>query len=377
MTRPIRILLIAPSTRFVGGQAVQAKQLIDHLAGDPAVDVTFLPMDPRWPAPFAFLHSVKLVRTLVMVASFVTLLLFKGAKYDVYHVFAAAYYSFMWAPAPTLLIAKLFRKPCVLNYHDGRAEGHLREWRSAVPLVSLADEIVTPSAHLCDVFKQHSLRAAHIPNIVDNDRLIYRPRRCLKPVFLHNRGMEDLYNVPCILRAFQRVQRIYPNAEMLVAHDGPLRRRLEQQCVEMGLRNVKFVGNVPQEKIGELYDAADIYWMAPNIDCMPLSILEAFAAGLPLIATNVGGIPYIVEHGRTGLLSAPDDDESIANNALLLLADSSLADRLAKNARAELAKYDWGVIGPQWLDLYRRLAGAEVGDLPAPDVSLEAPRIGD
>jgi phenylacetate-CoA ligase len=152
--------------------------------------------------------------------------------------------------------------------------------------VRFADALVSPSEYLAGVFRSYGLAAECIPNIIDARRFRYRERGPLRPVFLHNRGFEPLYNVACTLRAFAIVQKHYPQASMTLAHDGPGRGGIEQLARELGLRNVSFAGRVSQQRMVELYDEADIFWMSPNIDCMPLSVLESYAAGLPVIATS-------------------------------------------------------------------------------------------
>src|ERR671936_20524 len=119
--------------------------------------------------------------------------------------------------------------------------------RSAVPAMRLADEIVVPSGYLVDVFRRFGLRARPIFNFVEVEAIPYRERGAPpRPVFFSNRNFEPLYNVAC-------------------------------------------VGRVPPERMCRLYDEADIYLNSPDIDNMPNSIIEAFAAGLPVVTTNTGG----------------------------------------------------------------------------------------
>jgi glycosyltransferase involved in cell wall biosynthesis len=103
--------------------------------------------------------------------------------------------------------------------------------------------------------------------------------------------------------------------------------------------------------------------MSPNADNMPLSLLECFAAGLPVVASSAGGIPDMVEDQINGLLFAPDDHHAMAACALRLLEEPGLAARLASNARSGCAKYSWSVIGPQWTALYRRLSAASINSV--------------
>jgi glycosyltransferase involved in cell wall biosynthesis len=148
-----------------------------------------------------------------------------------------------------------------------------------------------------------------------------------------------------------------------VAHDGPLRKQLEALAVSLGLRQTKFVGSVSPGAMAALYDSADIYLMSPNADNMPLSVLECFAAGLPVVSSNAGGIPNIIEDQNTGLLFAPDDHVGMAACALRLLEEPGLAARLAANARSGCARYAWSAIGPQWIARYRYRSPASINSV--------------
>ena len=143
----------------------------------------------------------------------------------------------------------------------------------------------------------------------------------------------------------------------MVAGDGPQRAEIEGLARALALRNVEFTGLLAPGEMPRLSDSADIYLNASNVDNMPLSILEAFAAGLPVVTTNAGGIPYLVEHERTGLLVERDDHEALAAEAVRLLEDEGLAARLARSARAECDKYRWAAVRGQWLEFYREVSG--------------------
>jgi glycosyltransferase involved in cell wall biosynthesis len=351
--KPMRVILIAPPLSIVGGQSVQAARLLAEFARERGVEVSFLAA--ALPEALGFVRRIPLLRTAVMMLCFHARLLARIWRADVLHVFTASYFSFLWVPAPSLALARLTGRKSILNYRDGRGEGHLRDWKSARTLVGLADAIVSPSEYLVEVFGRYGLAAQCIPNIIDCRPFRYRERGPLRPVFLHNRGFEPLYNVPCTLRAFALVQKHYPQASLTLAHDGPGRGEIERLVGELGLRNVEFTGHVSQQRMIELYDQADIYWMSPNIDCMPGSVLESYAAGLPVISTTAGGVPHVVRHGHTGLLVDLDDHEAMAEAALRLIEDASLARTLASNAHAELARYDGARVRRQWLELYARL----------------------
>ena len=187
----------------------------------------------------------------------------------------------------------------------------------------------------------------------------YRRRASLRPVFLSNRNFQALYNVPCVLRAFAVIQARLPEARLIVIGDGPERAKVHETAQSLALRNVEFVGAVRPEEMGRWYDEADVYLNASDIDNMPNSIIEAFACGLPVVTSRAGGIPYVVEHERNGLLVDCGDHEGLAAGALRVLDDSELAGRLiAEGLRDVELLYTWDAVSDRWATLYRRLMSA-------------------
>ena len=360
-TRPIRVCLVAPSLSILGGQAVAAQRLLERLRMVPGLEVDFLPHDPRTNALLRQLQRVKYVRTVATSIAYVESLLRRLPAYDVVHVFSASYWSFLLAPTPAILIGKWLGKRVVVNYRSGEAEDHLTRWpKTSIPTLRRADAVATPSDYLVDVFARFGIRAESIANFVDPDAVRYRRRDVLKPVFLSNRNFQSLYNIPCVLRAFARIQEQRPEARLIVVGSGPEGERVHALARELSLRNVDFVGAVKPTEMGRYYDEADVYLNASDIDNMPNSIIESFACGLPVVTTRAGGIPYIVEHERNGLLVDCGDHEALANSALRLLDDPALAHRLIDEGLSDVQRhYTWEAVGEGWAALYRRLVGAE------------------
>lgn len=346
----LRVLLIAPSLDIVGGHSVQANRLLAFFRKIPWLEVKFQPINARLPRP---LESIRFLRTILRSLIYVPSVLRRAWGTDIFHVFTASFYSYNLWTLPALACAKLSGKKFVLHYHDGQADEHLKNWPTAVPSIRRMDKVVAPSGYLFEVFRKYGIDAQVIYNIIDSSQFHFRRRTKPRPVFLHNRALEPLYNVECTLRAFQLIQERYPEARLTLALDGISRPGLERLARELKLRNTEFVGSVPYARMPELYDAADIYLTNPNIDNMPVSVLECFASGLPLISTRVGGVPFIVEHERTGLLVNANDHQAIAQSAFRLLEEDGLAERLAQNALQECRKYREDAVGKQWLELYK------------------------
>lgn len=359
-TKKLRVVVVAPSLDILGGQSRQAVRLMEGLKREPDLEIGFLPHNPRLPGILRSLQKIKYVRTIVTTFYYVLLLLWRVRRYDIIHIFCASYYSYSLSAIPALAISRLYGKKSILNYRSGEAEDHLETWRTAVPTVKWASEVVVPSGYLVDVMARYGIRARAIHNIVELERFTYRERQPLRPVFLTSRLLEPLYNVPCVLRAFAIIQERYPEARLTIAADGFLRHDLEALARELKLRNAEFIGFVKFDDMPALYDAADIYLSATNIDNMPSSLTESMACGLNVVTTDGGGaIPYIMTNEITGLIVDRDDHQALAAAAMRLLNDNEFALKLVRRAHESTRKFTWPYIREQWLDLYRELAKAK------------------
>ena len=354
--KALRVLIVAPSFDILGGQSVQAARLLERLQKERSLKVGFLPINPRLPGPLRKLQKIKFVRTIVTSIAYVLSLLVHVWKYDVIHVFSASYFSFLIAPTPAILIGKLYGRKVLLNYHSGEAEDHFQRWRrTAVPTIRLVDVVVVPSEYLVQVFAKFGLSAHAINNLIDTARFTFRDRVPLRPVFLSNRNLESHYGVDTVLRAFALIQKRFPEATLTVVGDGSQRQALESLAVELGLQRTIFRGQVDPANIASVYDQADIYLNGSEIDNQPLSLLEAFACGIPIVTTDAGGIPNIISDGVNGMLVPRGDFALLAERAMQLLNDSVLATQLIEQGRTECRKYSWDFVRDAWIDTYRKL----------------------
>ena len=350
--QPLRVALVAASLRILGGQAVQAQRLLNAWNGDPDVEAWLVPINPLPPRPFRWMLRVMGLRTLVTQACYWPLLFRELRRADVVHVFSASYLSFLLAPLPAIVAARLLGKPVVLNYRSGEAPDHLRRSWIARTVLRRVDLNVVPSRFLQEVFESFDIPVRVVANTIDLGRFVYRERRALSPRLLSTRNFEPLYNVACTLRAFARIQARHPQASLTLVGAGSQADALRALAADLGLRNVTFVGAVQPDDIHRYYAAADIYVQTPSIDNMPGSVIEAFASGLPVVSTDVGGVPAILTHGEHGLLASDNDDEGIADCVCRLLDDPQQARAMAAAARATCEAYRWEHVRAAWLSVY-------------------------
>ncbi len=353
--RRLRVAIVAPSLRYVGGQSVQADLLLRHWQNDPGIDISFLAVDPPLPRALAWAESIPGLRTILREPIYFWHL-WRGLKdVDIAHIFSASYWSFLLAPAPAWFFARMRGSKVLINYHSGEARDHLQRFRSAKFVLSRVDKIVVPSGYLVSVFREFGLAASAVPNIVDLSQFRYRERTALRPHLVCTRGFSTYYSVDVVVRAFAAVKKKYPEAQLDLVGDGPLESDIRKLVADLHLTGVNFTGVALRQAIGQYYDRADIFINASWLDNMPLSIIEAFAAGTPVVTTSPECMPYLVEHERTGLLSQVGDEKALAANVVRLLRDPTLAARLARNAHEESRKYTWEAVREQWLNTYRGL----------------------
>jgi len=351
----LRVAFVAPSLRILGGQAVQADRLLKAWRNDPDVDAWLVPVNPVPPPLLRWTTRVKYLRTVVTQLVYGPELVRQLSRADIVHVFSASYASFLLAPLPAITVARALGRPVLLNYRSGEAPDHLARSPIARAALARVDANVVPSRFLVEVFNRFGIEASVIPNLIDPDRFCFRERRPLRPRLVSTRNFEPMYNVACTLRAFQIVQARRNDATLTLAGGGRDERALRALVNALALRNVTFAGRVAPDDVAACYHANDIYVQSPRIDNMPTSVIEAFACGLPVVSTRVGGIPAIVSHDVNGLLAADDNHEELAAHILRLLDDRSLAERLVQAGHASSRACTWSAVRDSWLAAYRRV----------------------
>lgn len=350
-----RVSIVGPSLNYVGGQSVQLDLLLRHWAVHPDIEVTFIPVDPEFPPGLRWVKRVPGLRTIVRTPFYVAGLWRGLGDADLAHIFSASYSSFLIAPTPAFLAARLRAKKTLIHYHSGEARDHLRKSRIARFVLRHVDQIVTPSAYLVNVFREFGLTAEPVPNIVDLSQFQFRERNPLRPHLVCTRGFHPYYCIDVVVRAFAAVQKQFPEARLDLVGGGPLEPEIRELVAQLNLKGVEFCGVARRSDIGKYYDRADIFINASRLDNMPVSVLEAYASGTPVVSTSPEGMSYLVEHERTGLLSPVGDAEALATNTIRLLRDPQLCSKLTINAKEEMHRYDWSQVQKQWLNTYSTL----------------------
>jgi glycosyltransferase involved in cell wall biosynthesis len=161
-----------------------------------------------------------------------------------------------------------------------------------------------------------------------------------------------------LIRALARLRPEFPDARLLLVGDGPTRPRLEHLVAELGMADVvRFAGY--QSNPERFLAAMDVFALPSRAEGMPLVVLEAWAAGLPVVATRVGGIPWMIEDGRTGYVVESGDVGGLAARLRPLLADPAKAREMGRAGQeVARAEYDVSVMAGSYDRHYRELLAA-------------------
>jgi glycosyltransferase involved in cell wall biosynthesis len=280
-------------------------------------------------------------------------------NYDIAHITVFSGRAFIYAECLLALLARL-GKPCTLSLHGG----NLPDFSSRYPrrvrrLLTRAAFVVCPSAYLFEQMKPYRQDLHLIPNAVHVANYPMSARTSSNGRLLWLRAFARLYNPAMAVTVLQQVRQVFPQASMTMVGpdkgDGAFQSVL-QQVRDLGLQeHVSFPGPIAKSEVPRIMAQHDVFVNTTFIDNTPVSVIEAMACGLPVVSTNVGGIPYLLEHGKTGLLVEPAKCEQMAQAILRVLSEPSLARSLSENGRRLAETFDWNIALPQWRQLFSQV----------------------
>lgn len=212
---------------------------------------------------------------------------------------------------------------------------------------------VAPSGYLKKSFESVGFKnVIHIPNSIEIDKYEFKTRVELAPKLLWVRAFASIYNPEMAVKVLQQLQEKHPSASLTMVgpdKDGSL-QTTKAFAESIGV-TVNFTGQLAKEEWWQLASEHDIFINTTHFDNTPISVMEAMALGLPVVSTNVGGIPYLLADKENALLVNDDDDKEMTETILDLLNDKVRANQLAKNARTFIEQMDWQVVKQSWVSL--------------------------
>lgn len=283
---------------------------------------------------------------------------------EIVHIHTASFPSF-YRKMIYLLLALAFRRKTILHIHGGGFcefyAAHPKLLRMLISrILSAVDIIIVLSEswlnYLQTITKNSSIRILHNP--IDTSEFASRTRKGNKQTknVIYMAGLEPEKGICDLLEAVPQVLKAEPTARFVLCGDGDI-NKLKSICKDKGiLDHVEFCGWVSgHNKIAKLIEA-DVFVLPSHCEGLPVSIIEAMSAGLPVVSTCVGGIPDIVEHGVNGFLVQVGDTESLADRLIELLATGLLRERMSElNVKKAKDSFDVSVVVNKLCDIYHDL----------------------
>ncbi|MFA9217697.1 MAG: glycosyltransferase [Sphingomonadaceae bacterium] len=351
----LRIGLVGPLPPPAGGMANQTAQLAALLrAGGARVEtVATNAAVPR------LLAGVWGVRALARLLPLLWQLWRCAGRVDLFHVMANSGWSWHLHAAPAIWIGRLRGIGVLVNYRGGEAASFMAAQHWLVrPTLRRAHAVLVPSGFLAAVFARYELACQVLPNIIDLHRFQPAPPAApsTRPQILVARHLEAIYDYASAIRAMVLVREQLPQARLVLCGTGHAEAALRQLARELlPAEAVHFAGLCDPATMAELYRQSAVLLNPSRADNMPNSVLEALASRLPVVSTNVGGIPYLLQHHSTALLVPAGDAPAMAAALLDVLGTPALAEQLAQRGVQLVQQFGWNCIAPLLAVHYRRV----------------------
>ena len=279
-------------------------------------------------------------------------LAYKSKGFQFFHIHGCSGLGF-YPIAIGVLVGLLANKKIIVTYHGGDLEKFITSYPRIIKFfLKIADITTVPSLYLLDILKKNEIVGTYLPNIIREDNVIFKVRKDFRPVFIVTRSLEKVYNIPLVIDAFKKIEEKYSDAKLFIVGDGSLKKELEVYVNNLGIKGIHFLGRIENTKIGEMINKADIYLNPTTADNMPISLFEAFACGIPVISTNVGGIPNFISNNKSGLLINSNDVDALVEKIEFILNNPGKMNLIIDEAYETFKKYTWNNLESQYVELY-------------------------
>ncbi|MFY0604297.1 MAG: glycosyltransferase [Flavobacteriaceae bacterium] len=255
------------------------------------------------------------------------------------------YYAFIISQ-----LCRILKKKYISILHGGNLPMRLKKNKFLCGLIFNNSYVnVAPSMYLKTHFDDKEYKTVYIPNTIEVKNYQFKERKEIAPKILWVRAFYSIYNPKLAIETLKVLKNEYPEAALCMV--GPEKDNSYIQCKELvekySLESfVTFTGVLKKEEWHKLSKDYDIFINTTNIDNTPVSVIEAMALGLPVVSTNVGGIPFLIEHEVSGILVDKNNPVEMSNAISNLLKKNNLL--IAKKARYKAESFDWEQVKQIW-----------------------------
>lgn len=248
-------------------------------------------------------------------------------------------------------LARILKIEYIPILHGGNLPKRLiRNPKFSRMIFNNAYQNVAPSHYLLHCFQENKfLNTVYIPNTIEIDSYTFKLRSEFQPKLLWVRAFAKIYNPFMAVEVFKIIKEQFPDATLCMVgpdKDGYL-EKTKQLAASYDL-DVKFTGRLSKAEWISLSAEYDIFLNTTHFDNTPISVIEAMALGLPVISTNVGGLPFLLEDNKTAVLVEDNAVDAMIDAVKELCDNRAISENLAKNARAKAESFDWQRVKSLW-----------------------------
>ncbi len=285
-------------------------------------------------------------------------------SYEVAQIDVFSGTAFVWAELTAALLTRL-GTPYVLTLHGGNLPRFSSRWPSRTRrLLRGAAAVTTPSPFLQRSMSHLCKDLVLVPNPIEVGRYEYRPRSQPNPHLVWLRAFHHVYNPALAVRCLALLAEVHPDARLTMLgpdKDDGTRAQALTEAERLGvLARLTTPGPVPKSEVPRALQEGDLFLNTSRVDNAPVSILEPMACGIPVVSTDVGGIPDLVSDGEDAVL-VPSDDAAAMTQALgSLIEQPGRAAALVERGRRRAEAHDWSRVLPLWREILGRAAKGTV-----------------
>jgi len=281
----------------------------------------------------------------------------KRKEYDILSLQVYSGPSFLVEEIVSFLAQRL-NKPIVMVLHGGSMPDFFAKYPGwAKRVLQRAGALVAPSTYLAMMLERYGFTSDVIPNAIDKTLYPYRHRSHVCPRLLWMRTFHEIYNPKMAVETLAQLTHDFPEATLTMAgQEKGVLAATQAFARQLGVEaRTRFAGYLDIRAKQTEFAGHDIFLNTNRIDNMPVSLLEAAAFGMPIVATCVGGVPYMIRDGENGLLVPNEDATAMARAVRRLVEEPGLAGCLSGNARLFAESHDWSALLPMWESLFQKV----------------------
>jgi glycosyltransferase involved in cell wall biosynthesis len=252
-------------------------------------------------------------------------------------------------------LARVFKLKYIPILHGGNLPSRLKNSSKLCDLIfNHSYQNVAPSNYLKNAFEKKGYETIFIPNVLEINNYKFKKRAEFTPRLLYVRAFDKIYNPQMAVYVLSELLKKNPSAKLCMV--GPDKDGSLQECKDLALslnvnESIEFKGLLSKVQWHKLSEEFDVFINTTNLDNTPISVMEAMALGLPVVSTNVGGIPYLIDDNVTGLLVSSNDIEGMTFAIDNIILNTVSTQQLILNARKKVESFDWSHVKQSWIDV--------------------------